>query len=170
MCMLVCSSPTQCARSSTHRVPRAPSNTTQHDTTRHTDLPLSPLFSSSLLFRLPSLVDVRRPAVLPVVMVVRRLVRVHTGLVQKLERRVVERLQGPPRAVQKVVPPRVQLAARRHARHGADVELVELAGAFGEAHEVRRLHPLVAVRGEEVAAEGVEHDDDAAAAGRRGGG
>ena len=129
--------------------------TVQLDATRHTTTHGSPSFASflsPLLFRLPSLVDVRRPAVLPVVMMVRRLVRVHTGLVQKLERRVVERLQGPPRAVQEVVPPRVQLAARRHARHGADVELVELAGAFGEAHEVRRLHPLVAVRGEEVAA------------------
>ena len=52
---------------------------------------------------------------------------------------VVERLEGAPGAVEEVVPPGVQLAAGGHARHGADVGVIERDGPGGEA--VGRLVP-----------------------------
>ena len=101
---------------------------------------------------------VRGAPVFPVVVVVRDQVGVDAVLFQYGESGVIERLVRPPGTVQEVVPAGVQLPARRHARHGADVVVVESDGALAEADEVGGQRPVAAVVRQHVPVQRVVHD------------
>ena len=101
-----------------------------------------------------------RPAILPVVVVVGGQVGVHAGPAEHLRDRVVERLQRPPRRVQEVGPPGVEVAPRRHARHGADVGALEGRRPPRQPREVGGVGPVAAVGRQQVPVERVEHDHD----------
>ena len=105
---------------------------------------------------------VRRAAVLPVVRVVAREVRVHAGLAEHLRHRVVPGLERAPGAVQEVVPSGVQFSTGGHARHGSGVEPVEGHGPLGETAEVRGVDLVRAVRRQQMPVQAVEHDHDRA--------
>ena len=97
-------------------------------------------------------------AVFPVVVVVRDKVRVDAVAFQDCESGVVERLVRPPGTVQEVVPAGVQLPACRHARHGADVVVVESNRALAQADEVGGERPVAAVVRQHVPVQRVVHD------------
>ena len=75
---------------------------------------------------------ISRASVFPVVFVVGDLVRMHVVLVapQNFGKRIIERFQRAPRAVQEVVPPRVHLSSRWDARHTPNVVVIELSDAL----------------------------------------
>ena len=95
---------------------------------------------------------------LPIVVVVADEVRRDSRVAQHPRRGVVERLQRPPRAVEEIGPPGVQIAASRHARHGADVAGIECQRPLGEPLEIGRVRPIAAVGRQHVPVERVEHD------------
>ena len=71
-------------------------------------------------------------AVREVVVVVGDQVGIDAGLGEQRRERVVERLERAPAPVQEVEPARVQVAARRHAGHAADIVPLEAHGALGQ--------------------------------------
>ena len=81
-------------------------------------------------------------------------------LLQDGERGVVERFVRPPGTVQEVVPTGVKLPPRWHARHGADIVVVEGDRALAEAHEVWGQRPVAAVVRQHVPVERVVHHHD----------
>ena len=104
-------------------------------------------------------------AILPIMLVVRDEVAVHAlpagaaAVSQQLDRRVVERLDGIPGAMEKVQAAGVQLAAGGHTGHAAHVGIVKDHGALGKPGEVRSVHPRVAIARQIAAVERVEHHD-----------
>ena len=108
---------------------------------------------------LPSVVlsVIGSPTGLPIVVVVADEVRRDAGLAQHSRDGVVERLQRTPRAVEKVGPPGVQIAAGGHTRHGADVAGVESERPLGEPLEIGRVCPIAAVGRQHVPVERVSN-------------
>ena len=127
--------------------------------------PLIPLLPAHQIKRGVALM-VGSAAILPVVMVVRHLMRMHAVLIKQLGHRIIKRLQWPPRAMQEIVAAGMHFAPRWHARHRAHIEIVELHCSLGQALKVRRLDPFVTVGRHEVSTQSVVHHHHATFLGR----
>lgn len=99
-------------------------------------------------------------AVFPVVLVVGCQVAVDARFFENFRHGIIERFERPPTAVQKVGPRSVQIAARGHTGHGANVGFVESDSALRQTRKVGRVRPLTAVGREQVPVEAVEHHEN----------
>ena len=86
--------------------------------------------------------------------------RIDATVLEDFRKRVVERLNGPPTAVQEVQPTGVHVSSGRHAWHTADPSVVEGDGPFAESLEIGGMRPIAPVVRQEVPIQSVEHDDD----------
>src|SRR5690606_35558271 len=87
---------------------------------------------------------IRRPAGLPVVVMIAYQMGMDAASGHHARHGTVERLERTPPAVQEIKPSSMQVAACRHARHPADPGLVERYGALRKPCEIRTVNPFAA--------------------------
>jgi len=73
-------------------------------------------------------------------------VAMHAVLVEDLGHGVIEGLQRTPTAMQEIVTSGVQLAPGWHTGHAANEGFIKGDASLRQAREIRRMHPIAAVR------------------------